>query len=104
MCVDKLGTTRIINVFDHLGRKTGAKEYTALIKVCIEKVRVIGDEYIGVSEISKAFHLFKSMRDCGFPLEEQTYGPLLRYSIDMGLVQEFQFFSNVIKVENPGSA
>ena len=104
LCANKLGTARTVNVFDHLGRKTGLKEYNALIKVCIEKARVTDDEYIAVSEISKAFHLFKSMRDCGFPLEEQTYGPLLRYLIDMGLVQEFQLFSDVIEAENPGLA
>ncbi|KAG2397006.1 Pentatricopeptide repeat-containing protein [Vigna angularis] len=82
----------------------GVKEYNALIKVCIEKARATDDEYIAVNEMSKAFHLFKSMRDFGCPLEEQTYGPLLWYLIDMGLVQEFQLFSDVIKAENPRSA
>ncbi|WVZ03396.1 hypothetical protein V8G54_024202 [Vigna mungo] len=104
LCAHRLGATKTVNVFSHLGRKTGVKEYNALIKVCIEKARATDDEYIAVNEISKAFHLFKSMRDCGCPLEEQTYGPLLWYLIDMGLVQEFQLFSDVIKAENPRSA
>ncbi|XP_052734330.1 pentatricopeptide repeat-containing protein At4g04790, mitochondrial isoform X2 [Vigna angularis] len=104
LCAHRLGATKTINVFSHLGRKTGVKEYNALIKVCIEKARATDDEYIAVNEMSKAFHLFKSMRDFGCPLEEQTYGPLLWYLIDMGLVQEFQLFSDVIKAENPRSA
>ncbi|XP_022634393.1 pentatricopeptide repeat-containing protein At4g04790, mitochondrial isoform X3 [Vigna radiata var. radiata] len=104
LCAHRLGATKTVNVFSHLGRKTGVKEYNALIKVCIEKARATDDEYIAVNEMSKAFHLFKSMRDFGCPLEEQTYGPLLCYLIDMGLVQEFQLFSDVIKAENPRSA
>ncbi|KAK8464182.1 hypothetical protein PHAVU_011G140050 [Phaseolus vulgaris] len=103
-CADKLGTTNTVNVLGHLGRKTGVKEYNTLIRMCVQKARVTDDEYIALSEMSKAFHLFKLMRDCGFPLEEQTYDPLLRYIIDMGLVQEFQLFSDIIKAENPGSA
>jgi len=104
LCADKLGTTQAVNVLGQLGRKTGVNEYNALIKVCVQKARVTDDEYIALSEMSKAFHLFKSMRDCGYPLEEQTYDPLLRYIIDMGLVQEFQLFSDFIKAENPGLA
>jgi len=104
VCAAKLGTTKTVNVFGHLGRKTGVKEYNALLKVCIEKARATDDEHIAVNEMSKAFHLLKSMRDSGYPLEEQTYGQLLWYISDMGLVQEFQLFSDVIKAENPGSA
>ncbi|KAK7345976.1 hypothetical protein VNO80_20489 [Phaseolus coccineus] len=104
LCSDKLGTTQTVNVLGQLGRKAGVEEYNALIKVCVQKARVTDDEYIALSEMSKAFHLFKSIRDCGYPLEEQTYDPLLRYIIDMGLVQEFQLFSDIIKAENPGSA
>ncbi|XP_047147833.1 pentatricopeptide repeat-containing protein At4g04790, mitochondrial-like isoform X2 [Vigna umbellata] len=104
LCAHRLGATKTVNMFSHLGRKTGVKEYNALIKMCIEKARATDDEYIAVNEMSKAFHLFKSMRDFGCPLEEQTYGPLLWYLIDMGLVQEFQLFSDVIKAENPRSA
>ncbi|CAJ1978736.1 unnamed protein product [Sphenostylis stenocarpa] len=103
LCGAKLGTGKTVNVFAHLGRETGVKEFRALIKICIEKARATDNEYIAVSEMSKAFHLFKEMMDRGYPLGEQTYDPLLRYIIDMGLVQEFQLFSDFIKAENPGS-
>ncbi|KAG4108893.1 hypothetical protein GLYMA_U031231v4 [Glycine max] len=82
MCADKLGAGKTVYVFGHLGRETGVKEYNALIKMCIKKARATDDEFIGVREMSKAFHLFKSMRDLGYPLEEKTYGPLLRYLVD----------------------
>ncbi|KAK7262647.1 hypothetical protein RJT34_30222 [Clitoria ternatea] len=104
LCADRLGTGRTVNMFGHLGRETGLKEYNALINMCIKKARETGDEFIAVREMSKAFHLFKSMRDYGYPMEEKTFGPLLRYIIDMGLVQEFLLFSDVIKAENPSSA
>ncbi|XP_028237932.1 pentatricopeptide repeat-containing protein At4g04790, mitochondrial-like isoform X2 [Glycine soja] len=104
MCADKLGVGKTVNVFGQLGRETGVKEYNTLIKMCVKKARATDDEFIGVREMSKAFHLYKSMRDLGYPLEEKTYGPLLRYLVDMGLVQEFQLFTDIIKTENPSSA
>lgn len=104
MCTSKLGTGATLDLFGKLGRATGVKEYNALIKVCIKNARETDDEYVAIEEMSKAFHTFKSMRECGFPLEEITYRPLLRYLNDMGLVQEFQLFSDVIKAENPRSA
>ncbi|CAL0333813.1 unnamed protein product [Lupinus luteus] len=104
MCSQKLGTGATLDVFSKLGRLTGVKEYNALIKVCIKNARGTDDESVAVDEIVKAFHIFKSMRERGFPLEEQTYSPVLRYLNDMGFVREFELFSNVIKAENPNSA
>jgi hypothetical protein len=43
------------------------------------------------------------MRKQGLELEEQTYRPLLMYTIDMCMVEEFQFFCHVIKEEIPSS-
>ncbi|XP_061370061.1 pentatricopeptide repeat-containing protein At4g21880, mitochondrial-like, partial [Gastrolobium bilobum] len=103
MCSNKLGSGTTIDLFGYLGRETGVKEYNALLKMCVKRARATNDEYISIEELSKAYHLFKSMRECGFQLEEQTYCPLLRYIIDMGLVQEFQLFSDMIKAENPSS-
>lgn len=100
MCVSKLGTTATVDMFGHLGRETGLKEYNTLIKVCIKKARETSDEYVAIEEMSKAFYLFRRMRECGFQLQEQTYRPVLQYIIDMGLVQEFQLFSDVIKTDN----
>ncbi|CAI8614180.1 unnamed protein product [Vicia faba] len=36
-------------------------------------------------------------------MREQTYRPLLMYTIDMSMVEEFQFFCQVIKDESPSS-
>ncbi|XP_027346358.1 pentatricopeptide repeat-containing protein At4g04790, mitochondrial-like [Abrus precatorius] len=104
LCANKLGTRKTVNVFGHLGRQTGVKEYNALIKMCVEKARATDDEFIAVKEMSKAFHLVKSMKEFGYPLEEKTYGPLLQYIIDMGLVEEYQLFSDFIRAGNPSSA
>ncbi|PNY06985.1 PPR containing plant-like protein [Trifolium pratense] len=103
ICARKLGTTATVDVFGRLGRETGLKEYNGLIKVCIKKARATNDENISVEEISKTYYLLKLMRECGFQLEEQTYRPVLEYIIDMGLVQEFQLFYDVIQAGNPSS-
>ncbi|KAL7186458.1 hypothetical protein ACSBR2_028244 [Camellia fascicularis] len=54
-------------------------------------------------QIYKAYQLFRSMKELGFRLEEETYGPFLIYLIDMEKVEEFRFFCGVIHVENPNS-
>lgn len=102
-CADKLGTKATVEVLGKLGRETGMKEYNALIEVCIKNARETNDEEVAVEEMSKAFRLFREMREQGYELLEQTYSPLLMYLIDMGLVEEFQLFSQVIKDENPSS-
>ena len=38
-----------------------------------------------------------------FQLEEETYGPLLKYIIDLGAVDEFKMFSKLIKDHNHNS-
>ncbi|XXG82968.1 hypothetical protein AAC387_Pa10g0838 [Persea americana] len=103
MSAQKLGTEATLDVFGKLGRETGVKEYNALINLCIEKAREGNDEDISLDHIHKAFQLFSSMREQGFPLEEETYGPFLVYLIDMGMIQEFHFFSKFVKDENPSS-
>ncbi|KAA8526940.1 hypothetical protein F0562_008831 [Nyssa sinensis] len=103
MCAQKLGTDATIQVFGKLGRETGVKEYNALIRLCIEKARRSKDEEVSLEQAYKAYQLFKSMREQGFQLEEETYGPFLVYLIDMGLVEEFHFFFGVIRDENPNS-
>ncbi|KAK2380956.1 pentatricopeptide repeat-containing protein, mitochondrial [Trifolium repens] len=103
ICAKKLGTTATVDVFGRLGRETGLKEYNGLIKVCIKKARATNDENISMEEISKSYYLLKLMRECGFQLEEQTYRPVLEYITDMGLVQEFQLFYDVIQASNPSS-
>lgn len=103
MCGQKLGTETTVQVFDRLGRETGLKEYNALIGLYIERARTSNDEDIALEQIHKAFRIFESMREQGFQLEEETYGPLLMYLIDMGMAEEFHFFCEVIRKENPSS-
>ncbi|KAJ7981613.1 Pentatricopeptide repeat-containing protein [Quillaja saponaria] len=86
-----------------LGRETSVKEYNALIRICIDTARTTNDDEVALEQVGKAFHLFKSLREQGFQLEEETYRPLLLYLIDMGMVEEFHFFCGVINEENPNS-
>ncbi|XP_062077813.1 pentatricopeptide repeat-containing protein At4g04790, mitochondrial-like isoform X2 [Humulus lupulus] len=100
MCAEKVGSDIAVEVFGKLGRETGVKEYGALIKVCIEKARSTTDEEVALEQIHRAFRFFKSMKENGFPLEEETYGPFLAYLIDMAMVEEFNFFCEVITDAN----
>ncbi|KAJ0984463.1 hypothetical protein J5N97_002819 [Dioscorea zingiberensis] len=103
MCANKLGTETTLEVFGKLGRETGVREYNALIKVCIGNARHSNAEEDSLDHIDKAYQLILSMRERGFQIDEDSYGPILMYMIDMGLTQEFQFFSKLIKDESPGS-
>lgn len=103
MCAQKLGSEATLEVFGRLGRETGVKEYNALIKLCVEEARESNDEEGSLDQVHKAFQLLNMMREQGFQLEEETYGPLLLYFIDMEMVQEFHFFSRLIKDENSAS-
>ncbi|XP_020534563.1 pentatricopeptide repeat-containing protein At4g21880, mitochondrial isoform X2 [Jatropha curcas] len=101
MCGEKIGTDATVDVFGKLGRETGVKEYNALIKICIETARQSDDEDVVLQQISVAFRLLKLMKEQGFQMEEGSYGPCLMYFIDMGLVKEFNFFSELIKDGEP---
>ncbi|XP_042479017.1 pentatricopeptide repeat-containing protein At4g04790, mitochondrial-like isoform X2 [Macadamia integrifolia] len=103
MCAEKLGTDATLEVFGKLGRETGVKEYKALMEHCIQKARDSEDDEVSLHEIHKAFQLFRTMREQGFQIEENIYGPFLMYLIDMGMVEEFHFFSRIIRDENPYS-
>ncbi|KAK4286053.1 hypothetical protein QN277_002664 [Acacia crassicarpa] len=100
---DKLGADVVHNLFCKLGRKPGVKDYNALIGICIDKVRETEDKEIAIEEMAKLFHIVKSMREQGFQFEEKTYRPLLLHVIEMGMVEEFQFFINIIEDNNPSS-
>ncbi|KAL2247590.1 UNVERIFIED_CONTAM: Pentatricopeptide repeat-containing protein, mitochondrial [Sesamum indicum] len=103
MCARKLGPDATIEVFGKLGRETGLKEYNALIKVCIETARDTTDEDVSLEQIYKAYQILKLVRENGFNIEEETYGQFLMYLIDFGMVEEFFFFHELIKHENPDS-
>ncbi|XP_044465617.1 pentatricopeptide repeat-containing protein At4g21880, mitochondrial isoform X2 [Mangifera indica] len=100
MCADRLGTDATLDVFGRLGRETGVKEYNSLIRICIEAAKDCDDEDVALEQISKAFQLFNFMKEQGFQLEEETYGPLLMYLIDMGMIKEFHFFREAIESGN----
>ncbi|OIW03158.1 hypothetical protein TanjilG_11795 [Lupinus angustifolius] len=103
ICAKVLGTGATIELFGKVGREPGLKGYTTLIEMCIDRARGTDDDDIATEEMGKVFHLFKSMREQGLDLAEQAYRPLLLYIIDTCLVEEFHFFCNVIKDENPSS-
>ncbi|KAI3673777.1 hypothetical protein L6452_39907 [Arctium lappa] len=103
LCTHKLGTNATINVFGRLGRETGVKEFNAMIEVCIEKARNTDDEDVALEEFHRAYMVFETMRERGFKIGEETYGPFLMFIIDMGMVEEFHFFCDNIKKENPTS-
>jgi hypothetical protein len=100
-CAFKLGTDATMDVFGMLGRETGLKEFNALMKMCIEQCRETDDENVAKEQISEVLELFISMKEQGFPIEEETYGPFLMLLIDKGLVEEFYFFYGFIKDTNP---
>lgn len=96
ICANQLGTEATFEVFGKMGRENGVKEHNSLIGICIEKARACDDEDVAVEQICRAFQIFNSMKEKGFRLEEVTYGPLLTYFIDMGMIEEFHFFCNTI--------
>lgn len=103
LCGQKLGTDATIRVFGKLGRETGVKEFNALVALCIEKARETLDEDVWLQEITKAYKLLMLMRERGFQLEEESYGPFLMLLIDMELVEEFQYFCGAFLDGNSNS-
>ncbi|XP_031280826.1 pentatricopeptide repeat-containing protein At4g04790, mitochondrial-like [Pistacia vera] len=104
LCANKVGNDATLNEFGRLGRETGVKEYNSLIRICIERAKDCDLEDVALEEhICKAFLLFNFMKEQGFQLEEETYGPLLIYLIDMGMIEEFHFFRKAIESGNSRS-
>uniref|UniRef100_A0ACD5V7N1 Uncharacterized protein n=1 Tax=Avena sativa TaxID=4498 RepID=A0ACD5V7N1_AVESA len=103
MCADKLGTESALEFFGRLGRETGIKEFNALIRVCLDKARACGDIDSAVEHIFRAYRLLEMMKDRGFQIEEDSYGPFLLYLVDVELLEEFEMFSAFFKEANPRS-
>nr|GEV74476.1 pentatricopeptide repeat-containing protein At4g04790, mitochondrial-like [Tanacetum cinerariifolium] len=103
MCTHKLGANTTIKVFGKLDRETGVKEFNYMIEICIEKARNTDDEDVTLEEFHRAYVIFEYMRERGFEIGEETYGPFLMFIIDMGMIEEFHFFCDNIKKENPKS-
>lgn len=97
LCGEKLGPDAAIEVFGKLGRVTGPKEFNAVIRLCIETARNTDDDEVALQQIVKAYKIFESVKEEGFQIKEETYGPFLMYLIDKGMVQEFRFFCDLIR-------
>ncbi|KAJ6770551.1 hypothetical protein OIU79_021241 [Salix purpurea] len=100
-CAFKLGIDATMDIFGMLGRETGLKECNALMKMCNEQCWETNDENVAMEQISQVLELFMLMKDQGFPIEEESYGPFLMLLIDKGMVEEFYFFYGIIKDTNP---
>ena len=80
------------------GSSIGLAGFDRLVKLLIEKARSTGDKCISLQQLNLIRHLLQSMPvQLELELEEETYGPLLKYIIDMGDVGQFQIFSKLIK-------
>uniref|UniRef100_A0A0D9VBU8 Pentacotripeptide-repeat region of PRORP domain-containing protein n=1 Tax=Leersia perrieri TaxID=77586 RepID=A0A0D9VBU8_9ORYZ len=103
-CADKLGAESALEFFGKLGRDTGAKEFNALIKICLTKAKACRDIDSAVEHIFRSFRLYEMMRDRGFEIVENSYRPFLLYLVDVGMSEEFEMFSAFFKDANPKSS
>ncbi|CAI9088502.1 OLC1v1022839C3 [Oldenlandia corymbosa var. corymbosa] len=97
MCGQKLGPDSTIEILTRFGRSTGVKDCTSLLQVCVEKARKTDDEEVSLHQIFKAYKILEFMKERGYQIEEKSYGVVLSYLIDFGLVQEFHLFSDLIR-------
>ncbi|CAH9135680.1 unnamed protein product [Cuscuta epithymum] len=103
LCADKHGADATVEVFTKLGRETGLIEYNTLIRSCIEKARMIDNEEESLKQLSNAYKFLRSMRDQGFQLCEDSYGQVLMYLTEVGMVPEFHFYCELIRDGNDDS-
>ncbi|KAM7266762.1 hypothetical protein ACFE04_008928 [Oxalis oulophora] len=95
-CVQSLGTDTAFETFGRLGRETGEKEYNAIIKRCIEQAKLCDSDDESLDKFMKAYKFFKGMKEQGFAIQEGTYGPLLTFLAEKGMVQVFHSVCDVI--------
>ncbi|RHN44094.1 putative pentatricopeptide [Medicago truncatula] len=102
--LENLGLTTLVRMIHLHGPSIGFTGFNRLVKLLIEKARSTGDKCILLEQLNLIRHLLQSMPVVfRFQLEEETYGPLLKYIIDMGAVDEFKMFSKLIKDHNHNS-
>lgn len=99
-CSQRFGSDSTLKVFSRLGRQATSSEFHELIGYLIAEARGCTDEETLVDKIYQVFELFKYMREKGFSLDEAAYGPFLKYLIERNMVEEFQFFCELIKEGN----
>ncbi|KAG0499445.1 hypothetical protein HPP92_004136 [Vanilla planifolia] len=96
ICLDKLDAESTVGIFYRFGREISMKEYLTLIKLLIEKARnsSVQDSLVYVQKLYK---LFVSMRERGFQISEDSYGPFLLYLTDINMKTEFINFCEFMK-------
>lgn len=99
----KMGSDVAVHLFGKLGHENGLKELNALIKICIDKARETSNEDDSLQQIYIAYQILKLAKERGFEIGEETYGRFLMYLIDFGMSEEFFFFHELIKEDNPDS-
>jgi hypothetical protein len=97
--LEYLGLTTLVRMIHVHGSSIGLAGFDRLVKLLIEKARSTGDKCISLQQLNLIRHLLQSM-PVTLELEEETYGPVLKYIIDMVDVGQFQFFSKLIKDHN----
>ncbi|CAO2835964.1 unnamed protein product [Amaranthus hypochondriacus] len=101
MCLDKVGSESTFQVLYKLGRGTGLKEYDAFVKGCIQTARSLKDEKAKLEHIFEAYRTLHLMKERGFPIGEDAFGPFLLYLIDMHMDEHFFILLEIVKDEDP---
>ncbi|XP_010439409.1 PREDICTED: pentatricopeptide repeat-containing protein At4g21880, mitochondrial [Camelina sativa] len=102
-CVRKLGTETMVAVLNKMGKEAGEKDYNAMTKLCISRARRSNDAEYALDQIGMAIEHLREMRQLGFAIREGTYGPFLKYLVDMEMVEEFKILKEFIKEASPES-
>ncbi|XP_074290518.1 pentatricopeptide repeat-containing protein At4g04790, mitochondrial-like isoform X2 [Silene latifolia] len=100
LCLARLGTGSMFGVLTKLGRGSGLKEYNACIRGCIETARNCKDEKAEIAQILEAYRLLQLMKERGFPIEEEVFGPFLIYLIDKHMEDQFILLLEIVKDED----
>lgn len=101
MCLDIVGSGLTFDVLYKLGRGTGLKEYNAFLKGCIETARNSKDKKVQIEQVLEAYRLLQLMKERGFPIEEDAFGPFFMFLIDMHMDDQFLILLEVVKDEDP---
>lgn len=101
MCLDIVGSGLTFDVLYKLGRGTGLKEYNAFLKGCIETARNSKDKKVQIEQVLEAYRLLQLMKERGFPIEEDAFGPFFMFLIDMHMDDQFLILLEIVKDEDP---
>lgn len=85
-----------------MGKEAAVIGYDAVIKLCVQDAKTSNDvEETALDHIDKAIEYLNEMNQLGFTIGTRTYGPLLNFLVDMGMVEELQICKDVISETNP---